>query len=260
MSNNTVIKISPEGMRSEVFAWIGNGRTDESKQRTFELYMAMFGMELVGADVQNNCFVIRKSDTQVVDGFDFKLRPITGLLVGVASCTPKKVATNGPLGGASGCCGVGAGCCTPSPKPVPVCPPPASCIPAPVSEAEYRKALAESREDRIAVLRKAITSINSRHLKAGDSVQTAYTRSAPRANLGVYRGTSKSTGKKAYLAILTSNPPKSVVGIEATTLKELEKALTRLVTHIKRGDKGAAPKGATVIPTVRFEELFGNGV
>jgi len=237
---NQVVQVTPAEMRKAVFGWIGNGRDDESKKRSFELYTAIFGFQFVGATADDAAFLVQKSDMVLSDGADYKLRPIAGLLVSVASVTPAPAkcspcTCHPPLTHQQFTAGIDWGQVA------------AEQAPAPKAVDE-----APSKGDRIKVLKQAINALRGRHLKAGPSVKSPYTLTQPKAVLRVFL----AKDKKSYLAVLTSNPPKSVVGVQATTLRELQEALEQLLDSVEDG--GFAPTvDSEHMDMKEFRKVFG---
>jgi len=266
---NKVITVTPAEMRKAVFAWVGNGQTDQSIMRTLQLYTAIHNLEYLGATADDNAYYLKPTEMELTDGADYTLRPIAGLLVSVASV---KNAPVKPVAALPSACGSGCKCKKDKPEAELT----AGLMPAGwvrVTEgaiiegdkcwdetlgvwtnvpkhglgyephqsfAVIRKVDEEapSKPDRIKVLKKVIKQLARRHLKPGPAKHPLIL-SEPRAELKVYRGADKT-----YIAVLTSNPPKSVVGVEAKTLRELQGALEECLGSVEQGQQ--APEESAV--------------
>jgi hypothetical protein len=208
---NKVFEVTPAEMRKSVFAWIGNGQTDESIMRTLQLFAAINSYEYVGATEDDTAFFVREADMDMPDGADYTLRPIAGLLVSVASVKngPASLPATPAKAAPAKACGTGCKC---------------------TAKAEDDEA--PSKPDRIKVLKSAIKQLNRRHLKPGKDAKHPLVIKEAKAELKVYRGVGKN-----YLAVLTSNPPKSVIGVEAKTLSDLQEALEQCLDSVIEGQQ-----------------------
>lgn len=233
MSNQQVIRVTPAEMRKAVFGWIGNGITEDSIKHSFELFTAIFGYTYVGATQDDSAFFLQKSDMALLDGADYKLRPIAGLLVSVASVEK-------PL--------------TPVAEPFAPPPPKAKAPKAKACGGNCTCTPEGSKADRVKVLTAAIKQLNRRHLKAGADVKHPCTFTEPKADLRIYL----ASDTKSYLAVLTSNPPKSVVGVQAKTLSELQDALTEVLRSIQDPNGYPVPMLDTeTVEMTQFRKVFG---